>query len=72
MICCAVNFSSHTLMGIDVAQPRFSWVLKSSQRGQMQSAYQILVSKSEEKLNANIGDKWNIGEIIHPLVASWE
>ena len=46
-------------LGIDVAQPRFSWELSSSQRGQMQSAYQILVASSGEKLNANIGDKWD-------------
>jgi len=50
-------------LGIDVAQPRFSWELKSSRRGQMQSAYQILVASSEEKLNANIGDKWDSGKV---------
>ena len=44
-------------LGIDSAQPRFNWILESSQRGQMQSAYQILVASSEEKLNANISDK---------------
>lgn len=50
-------------LGIDVAQPRFNWVLESSQRGQMQSAYQILVASSEEKLNDNIGDKWDSGKV---------
>ncbi len=50
-------------LGIDVAQPRFSWELKSSRRGQMQSAYQILVASSEEKINANIGDKWDSGKV---------
>ena len=29
----------------------------------MQSAYQILVASSEEKLNANIGDKWDSGKV---------
>ncbi len=26
-------------LGIDVVQPRFSWILESSQRGEMQTAY---------------------------------
>ena len=47
---------------IDVAQPRFGWVLNSSRRGQMQSAYQILVAGSPEKLKADIGDKWDRSE----------
>ena len=50
-------------LGIDVTQPRFSWLLESRQRGQMQSAYQILVASSEEKLQANIGDKWDSGKM---------
>ncbi len=50
-------------LGVDIAQPRFSWELYSSQRGQMQSAYQILVASSEEKLNANIGDDWDSGKV---------
>lgn len=31
-------------MGIDVQKPRFSWMLRHSERGQKQSAYQIMVS----------------------------
>ncbi|MBC8231933.1 family 78 glycoside hydrolase catalytic domain [bacterium] len=50
-------------LGVDVAQPRFSWEVSSSQRGQIQSAYQILVASSEEQLNANIGDKWDSGKV---------
>lgn len=46
-------------LGIDVVQPRFSWILKSSQQGEMQSAYQILVASSVEKVKENIADKWN-------------
>src|SRR5210317_352690 len=49
-------------LGIDVTQPRFSWVLKSSSRGQMQTAYQVLVASSEENLTAGIGDKWDSGK----------
>ena len=49
-------------LGIDVIQPRFSWILKSDSRGQMQSAYQVLVASSEKNLSANIGDKWDSGK----------
>ena len=50
-------------LGVDVPNPRFNWVLESDQRGQMQWAYQILVASSEEKLNADTGDKWDSGKV---------
>ena len=40
-------------MGLDILNPRFSWVLESNHRGAKQTAYQILVASSTEKLNAN-------------------
>jgi hypothetical protein len=43
-------------LGIDVQKPRLSWKLDSSIRGQKQTAYQILVASSPEKLTSNIGD----------------
>ncbi len=46
-------------LGIDTPQPRFSWILESNQRGQMQSAYHVLVASSVEKLRSDIGDKWD-------------
>lgn len=51
-------------LGIDTPQPRFSWVLQSHCRGQMQSAYQILVSSSEENLKQNIADLWDSGKVV--------
>ena len=51
-------------LGIDVAQPRFSWILTSSRRGQMQSAYHILVASSRELLEADTPDKWDSGKVI--------
>ncbi len=50
-------------LGVDAAQPRFGWVLKSDTRGQVQSAYQILVASSEAKLGADVGDKWDSGKV---------
>jgi len=49
--------------GIDVVRPRLSWILESGQRGQEQSAYQILVASSKEKLRKNDGDLWDTGKI---------
>lgn len=51
-------------LGIDTSQPRFSWVLESHRRGQMQSAYQILVSSSEENLEYNVADLWDSGKVV--------
>ncbi len=50
-------------LGLDVARPRFSWVLQSSQRAQLQSAFRVLVASSKEHLAANRGDKWDSGRV---------
>ena len=49
--------------GIDVVQPRLSWQIENTQRGVLQTAYQIIVSSTAEKLAANNGDLWNAGKI---------
>lgn len=46
-------------VGIDNRTPSLSWELLSDIRNQRQTAYQILVSSDEEKLNNNIGDIWD-------------
>lgn len=50
-------------MGIDILNPRLSWISKSAKRGQIQKAYQILVSSTQENLNNDIGDLWDSGKI---------
>lgn len=53
-------------LGVDVPQPRLSWVLESAppdERGQRQTAYQILVASSEENLRADRGDLWDSGKV---------
>jgi len=51
-------------LGIDVAQPRFSWILHSERRGGMQAAYQIVVAGSAEALGADVADnKWDSGRV---------
>jgi alpha-L-rhamnosidase len=50
-------------LGIDTPQPRLSWVLESTERGQKQTAYQVLVASSEALLKANTGDLWDTGTV---------
>jgi len=50
-------------LGIDVVKPRFAWHIISGERNVMQTAYQILVASSLEKLNANEGDLWDSGKV---------
>ena len=50
-------------LGIDVARPRLTWVLDSDQRNQKQTAWQILVASSEDKLDQNTGDLWDSGKV---------
>ncbi|MGD2295850.1 MAG: family 78 glycoside hydrolase catalytic domain, partial [Candidatus Aminicenantes bacterium] len=50
-------------LGIDVIMPRLSWILESSERGQKQTVYRIIVSSSEENLEKDIGDVWDSGKV---------
>src|SRR5579885_2507417 len=50
-------------LGVDVPQPRLFWKLQSRERGQVQSAYEILVSSSQELLARNEGDLWDSGKV---------
>ena len=51
-------------LGIDVRQPRFSWVLEHSERGQKQTAYQVLMASKTEILDQNKGDLWDSGKLV--------
>ncbi len=50
-------------LGVDSASPRLFWELKSDERGQQQTAYQILVASSERNLAHDNGDLWNSGKV---------
>jgi alpha-L-rhamnosidase len=50
-------------LGIGTTQPAFSWILTSPERGQVQTAYQILVSRDRDKLAQNSGDLWDSGQV---------
>ena len=51
-------------MGIDSAAPRLSWALQADERGQKQTAYQVLVASTPERLAAGQGDVWDSGKIV--------
>src|SRR6185369_15794592 len=52
--------------GIDVVEPRLSWVLTASNvkaRGLRQSAYRVLVASSGKALAVGTGDLWDSGKV---------
>ena len=51
-------------LGIDVTQPRLSWVFESDRRGVLQQAYQVLVASSPEGLSTDTGDLWDSGKVL--------
>jgi alpha-L-rhamnosidase len=50
-------------LGIDVREPRLSWMLESPRRGVAQSAYRVLVASSEAALRQDRADLWNSGRV---------
>ncbi|TWT29772.1 Bacterial alpha-L-rhamnosidase [Posidoniimonas corsicana] len=50
-------------LGIDVAHPRLTWTLRSGERSQRQSAYEILVASSHDLLAKDEGDLWSTGKV---------
>ncbi|WP_428940854.1 family 78 glycoside hydrolase catalytic domain [Fontivita pretiosa] len=49
--------------GIDVERPRLFWRIDSNQRGQRQTAWQVLVASSAEILAQDRGDLWDSGRV---------
>ena len=45
-------------------QPEFGWLIKSPERGQLQTAYQIIISSDRQKNKQNTGDIWDSEKII--------
>jgi hypothetical protein len=50
-------------LGIDEARPVISWRLASAARGDRQTAFQVLVASSREKLATHAGDLWDTGRM---------
>ena len=55
-------------LGIDVEKPRLSWKLETGnlipERGNRQTAYQILAASSEALLKKDQGDLWDSGKVV--------
>ncbi|TWT85996.1 Bacterial alpha-L-rhamnosidase [Posidoniimonas polymericola] len=49
--------------GVDAVPPRLSWTLASDERGQLQTAYQLRVASTKEKLAAGEADLWDTGRV---------
>jgi alpha-L-rhamnosidase len=50
-------------LGVDVAQPRLFWKLESNERGDKQTAYEIIAASSAELLAQNQGNLWSSGKV---------
>jgi alpha-L-rhamnosidase len=50
-------------LGLDTPQPRLSWWLKSDERGQGQTAYQVLAASSAKLLADGKADLWDSGKV---------
>jgi alpha-L-rhamnosidase len=50
-------------LGMDERWPRLSWIVESGQRGQRQTAYQIIVASDKDRLAKGQGDLWDTGKV---------
>lgn len=50
-------------MGLEVAQPRFSWALESPRRNVVQKAYRVTVASDPVRLHASRADLWDSGRV---------
>lgn len=50
-------------LGIDTKAPRFSWMMNSVKRNQLQSAYEIIVSDKLSALLSVRGNVWSTGKV---------
>ena len=52
-----------TPWGSTSSEPRLSWIVASAERGQRQTAYQVLVASGEATLKLDQGDLWDSGQV---------
>lgn len=51
-------------LGVDVPNSRLFWKVESPERGQKQTAYQVLVASSPARLKQDRGDLWDSGKVV--------
>jgi alpha-L-rhamnosidase len=50
-------------LAVDSVNPRFSWKCNDPDRGEKQTAYQIIVGSTLAKMTSTVGDIWDTGKI---------
>ncbi len=50
-------------VGLDERRPRLGWVLQSTRRDEVQTAFQVLVARTETALARDRGDLWDSGRV---------
>src|SRR3954469_18843978 len=50
-------------LGIDAKQPRFAWNFTATQRNQLQSAYELLVSDNSKDIAQQKGNVWTTSKV---------
>lgn len=50
-------------LGLDTTRPRFSWIVEDPSTGARQTAYQLQLASSLEKLVAGVVDLWDSGKV---------
>jgi alpha-L-rhamnosidase len=56
-------------LGLDEKSPRLSWLVESTQRGQKQTAYRILMARTEDALKEDRGDQWDSNKVASEQVS---
>jgi alpha-L-rhamnosidase len=51
-------------IGVDAGQPRLFWTIRGNERGEQQTAYEILAASSPTNLAADEGDLWDSGKVV--------
>lgn len=55
---------SNEPLGVENTSPVFSWIVNDADSNERQSAYQILIATSAERLNEDEADIWNSGKVL--------
>ena len=50
-------------VGIGDQKPTFSWIVKSDEQNERQTAYQVIVADNQQDINKNEGNVWDSGKI---------
>ncbi len=56
-------FDKNNPVGV-ASQPYFGWLINDKDNNEVQTAYQIIVASSIEKINQNTGDVWDSGKLL--------